>query len=332
MLIRPEYWQEVLASESLFLSSLRYFDPTKASLQNAHPMWTSSIGNSFECSKSTILARMISGRYRTEMMCRFWSTNRDGYCLSATCHQVEGDLEHLLIVCPALEHVRNRLHSLWLLKTVNFLPLHHLILRVLGSEPTVQAKFILDSTANPEVITLIQDFGQEVQNMVMYLTRTWAFSMHRHKMIMLGRWPESSTRTVQNTQTCQTPKTYLATDNNYSLTNIDTNHLTKNFHFAGNGTRQFRDTTSDARQFRATTCMTVPPIPPPHVHTDQLPVLPSVPNYQQNAVDSVVGANMTGQGGRGGRIMHWGTSRNIAEHQQPNNCFQSFLLFLQLSG
>ena len=254
-------------------------------------------------------------------------TDRNGYCLSGTCHQVEGDLVHLLIVCPALEHVRNRLHSLWLLKTVNFLPLHHLILRVLGSEPTVQAKFILDSTASPEVISLVQDFGQEVLNMVMYLTRTWAFSIHRHKMIILGRWPESSTSTVHNNQTCQTSKPYLAlTNNNCNLTNIDTNdktndhsriynnHLTKNFHFPGdetrqlrpnqseNTTRQFRATRSETSQCRATSSITVPAITTPHVHADQLPVLPPVPNYQQNAVDSVVGASMTGQGGRGGQI------------------------------
>ena len=140
-----EYWHMVLASEcsSPSLSSLRYFDPYKASLQCPHPLWTSTAGNSFECSKSTILARMISGRYRTEMLCRFWSDNRHGYCLAPTCHQVSGDLEHLLICCPALEHTRHRLHSLWCLKTADCLPLQALILQVLGSDPSLQVKFIL---------------------------------------------------------------------------------------------------------------------------------------------------------------------------------------------
>ena len=73
-----EHWQQVLSTEcsSPSLTSLQYFDPHKASLLHPHPLWTSSAGNSFECSKSTVLARMVSGRYRTEALCRFGSSNR----------------------------------------------------------------------------------------------------------------------------------------------------------------------------------------------------------------------------------------------------------------
>ena len=114
-----EHWKEVLSLECFSLSSLKLFDPLTASLQKPHPIWTTSAGNSYECSKSTILARMVSGRYRTEMLCRFWSSNRKGHCLLDTCHEVSGDLEHMLVVCPALENIRNRLHSLWCMKTVS---------------------------------------------------------------------------------------------------------------------------------------------------------------------------------------------------------------------
>ena len=134
---------------------------------------------------------MISGRYRTEMLCRFWSDNRHGYCLAPTCHQVSGDLEHLLICCPALEHTRHRLHSLWCLKTADCLPLQALITQVLGSDPSLQVKFILDSTSNPQVIRLSQAFGPEIIDRLMYLTRTWAFTVHKHKLKLLGRWPET---------------------------------------------------------------------------------------------------------------------------------------------
>ena len=121
-----EFWHQVLTAEctSPSMTSLQNFDPLKASLQQPHPLWTSSAGNSFECGKATVLARMVSGRYRTEMLCRFWSTNRTGHCSSPTCDQVDGDLEHLLIVYPALDHIRHRLHSLWCLKTVDCPPLH----------------------------------------------------------------------------------------------------------------------------------------------------------------------------------------------------------------
>ena len=71
-----EYWQHLLAAEcsSPDLSSLHHFDPSKSSLQQPHPIWTSSAGNCFESAKSTILARMVSGRYRTEMLSRFWTS------------------------------------------------------------------------------------------------------------------------------------------------------------------------------------------------------------------------------------------------------------------
>ena len=106
-----EYLNDILVTESFSLDSLRYFDPGSASLQYPHPIWTSVAGNSSNCSKITILARMVSGRYRSEMMCRFWSSNSRGHCLTATCIQVPGTLEHLLVSCPALEHTR---YSTWL--------------------------------------------------------------------------------------------------------------------------------------------------------------------------------------------------------------------------
>lgn len=52
-----EYWHEVLTAEVLSLSSLRYLNPGTASLSHPHPVWTSSVGSSYECSKSTTLAR-----------------------------------------------------------------------------------------------------------------------------------------------------------------------------------------------------------------------------------------------------------------------------------
>ena len=44
--------------------------------------------------------------------------------------------------------------------------------------------------ACPQIISLAQLYGKEISDRVMYLTRTWAFSIHKHKSILLGRWPE----------------------------------------------------------------------------------------------------------------------------------------------
>jgi hypothetical protein len=188
-----EYWQDVLATESFNLDSLRFFDFSSASLSQAHPIWTGSVGNSYECCKSTVLARMVSGRYRCETMCRFWSSNKKGFCLAPTCHEVPGDLEHLLTSCPALEHTRHQLHSLWCRKTVHLQPLHSLILQILGSSPAIQVRFILDCLSFPQLVHLIKLYGQSVQSLVFYLTRTWAYCTHREKLIMLGKWPTKNT-------------------------------------------------------------------------------------------------------------------------------------------
>ena len=196
-----EYWQDVLTSESFSLDSLRYFSPGTASLLHPHPLWTSAAGIGYECSKSIILARMASGRYRTEMMCRFWSSNVRGYCQADTCHQVQGDLEHLLVSCPALEHTRHQLHSLWCRKTQHLLPLHKLIVWQLCSSPAQQAKFIVDCLSSHQLGQLIELYGQTVQDLVMYLTRTWAFSIHRQKEILLGRWPQQATQSNPNKKT-----------------------------------------------------------------------------------------------------------------------------------
>ena len=122
-----EYWQHLFAEECVSRTSLRYFDPHKCSLLSPHPVWTSAGSNSYECNKSTILARMISGRYRTEMLCSHWSSNKLGFCEAETCVETEGDLEHLLVTCPALKPDRDRIHKLWLDKAARIPALKCLI-------------------------------------------------------------------------------------------------------------------------------------------------------------------------------------------------------------
>ena len=92
-------------------------------------------------------------------------------------------------------------------------------------------------------------FGQEIQARVLYLTRTWAFAIHRQKMKLLGRWPEypknSMTRPKPGTISVPTissrPIDTKVTDINFhdsydrtttraSLTVLD---ITNNFIFPG---------------------------------------------------------------------------------------------------
>ena len=190
-----DYWQHLLRAEIVKLTSLNYITPQYYSLSQPHPIWTTSASNPFECAKSTVLARMASGRYRTEALCRHWtSSNRQGFCTAPTCSQVLGDLEHLLIVCPALDNVRSRLQQMWLEKSVQFPQLHSFLRLIFDQTPSVQTQFIIEPMAFPSIVSLLQFHGQPLMNQLMYLTRTYAFYIHREKKRILGLWPENATK------------------------------------------------------------------------------------------------------------------------------------------
>ena len=181
-----EYWQDLLRVEAAPLTSLQYFKPELYSLTRPHYMWLSAVSNPFECSKSTVLARMTSGRYRSQSLCRHWSSsNREGYCLASSCHQTPGTLEHLLVVCPALDTVRERMYSMWLERSVMFPTLHSTIRDVLGSDDLVKVQFIIEPLAFNQLSNCFQLYGQRFIEQLSYLTRTFAFYMNREYQTIL---------------------------------------------------------------------------------------------------------------------------------------------------
>ena len=79
-----KYWHDILTREAQQLHSLCHFNPLVHSLTHPHPLWMAAGSGPYKVNKATILARMISGRYRTEKLCWFWSDNPGGYCPNAT--------------------------------------------------------------------------------------------------------------------------------------------------------------------------------------------------------------------------------------------------------
>ena len=80
-----EYWVTVLTTEANGLKSLVYFHPTQFNINQPALVWLASRGNSFECSKSTVIAKMISGRFRSEDLCKYWTpNNKFGFSLAST--------------------------------------------------------------------------------------------------------------------------------------------------------------------------------------------------------------------------------------------------------
>ena len=190
-----KYWEDFLRDKASRLPSLHYFIATSCSLKSPHPIWITAASNSFECHKSTILAKMMSGRYRTEYLSRHWSSNKQGYCLADTCTEVVGDLEHLLIACPALTSIRDKLWIMFLTRTTQFPPLYNFILSILNSPPSVKMQFLLDPLAFSELNYFWELYGQLVIGHVYYLVRTFAYNMHRRKQSLLGLWPTKTSKT-----------------------------------------------------------------------------------------------------------------------------------------
>ena len=192
------YWENVLRDEAANLPSLHYFVAENWSLRSPHPIWSTAGSNSYECRKTSVLAKMISGRFRTEYLTRHWSSNKQGFCLADTCVEVVGDLEHLLIHCPALSAVRVRLWNMFFSHSVKFPSFYNFLLCLEKSEPNVQLQFFLDPTAFPDIAELWELLGQPFINHLYYLTRTYAYYLYRQKQILLGIWSKKPDKCFKN--------------------------------------------------------------------------------------------------------------------------------------
>ena len=106
-----DYWNQALRGDANELSSLCYFKPQFMSLSKPHPLITTPGSSPYEVSKAVVQATFLSGRYRTERLCRHWSSNKEGYCLLTQCinyNHVE-DLQHIFLHCVSLSEARCRL-------------------------------------------------------------------------------------------------------------------------------------------------------------------------------------------------------------------------------
>ena len=172
------YWHELFTAETKKLKSLKYFMPELYSLTRPHYMWSMAASNPFECSKSSVLAKLVSGRYRSDMLCRHWSKNRNGFCRAPSCSSTPGTMEHILVTCPALSITRERLYQMWLDKSVMFPTLHSTIRQVLASTPNIIVQFVLEPLAFPSILADFTSQGEQFSHQLSFLTRSFAFYMH----------------------------------------------------------------------------------------------------------------------------------------------------------
>ena len=160
-------------------------------LSSPHPLWSAASSSPYEVSKAIVQAKMLSGRYRTELLCSHWSkTNKQGWCQTPDCQgaQVPEDLEHILAFCPSLEPTRKNLEYF----TMKYVELNPVLAPILSTHTNTRHpdffQFLLDCTCIPEVITISQLYGITVLYKLLYVGRTWCYSLHRDRARLLNRW------------------------------------------------------------------------------------------------------------------------------------------------
>ena len=185
-----DFWQQKLRQDAAPLTSLEFFHPQYMSLSS--PLWLSCGGNPYEVQKAVVQSRMLSGRYRDDHLTRHF-TGKSGECslcllLHPDVAAPEGDLFHILLLCPALETRRSYLLEYWATISSGNEVCCNLTQLYQTKPDKFKMQFLLDCAALPQVIEAVQQHGNKVSNLLYKMTRTYCYSIHRDRLKQLGRW------------------------------------------------------------------------------------------------------------------------------------------------
>ena len=139
--------------------------------------------------KSIVVARLMSGRYFSDWLCRHWSSdNPSGFCILCPGKNLPGTIDHMLVTCEALAEKRLLLAKYLKEQTEGNSALHETIKEIMSSsniKNTVQ--FLLDPSVVPSAISAIQ---REVFTLddVFSVTRTYCYALHRRRLQLIGRF------------------------------------------------------------------------------------------------------------------------------------------------
>ena len=181
---QQEIWEEAKSKPSL----LKFFKPDFMSLLKPHPLWTTAQSNQFEINKSLVVAKLLSGHYRYDWLCRHWSkTNPSGHWLLYPGMKIPGTVEHMLVSCPGLNDKRDDLILYWNQRTEDNPHLHHLTSSMLSSEEDTLIQFLLYPSAVPSFSNRSQQKLYSLSD-VFKLTRTFCYGIHRRRLQLIGRF------------------------------------------------------------------------------------------------------------------------------------------------
>ena len=137
---------------------------------------------------ATVQAQMLSGRYRTELLCSNWSKNTSGHCLLSTSCKVVEDITHILKCCKSLSSTREKLFSFAGSYCDDNPDIKDLVQLYCTPANPKFCQFLLDCSTLPEVISSVQKNGSNVLKHLFNITRIWCYSIHRERLKILGRW------------------------------------------------------------------------------------------------------------------------------------------------
>ena len=129
---------------------------------------------------------MLSGRYRTDQLLRHFSDN-DGSCTLCKGDMFTGNIEHLLMSCPALFDIRKQLiEKMNKNKNISNHTKSLLMSHFQDQKDIIQ--LILDASVLPDVIQIKQIYGSQILNEIFNFSRNWCYTIHRERLKLQGRW------------------------------------------------------------------------------------------------------------------------------------------------
>ena len=178
------YWEGEFRAEAVTLRSLRFFHAPFMSLNHIHPLFWTAGNSPRQVAMATIQASMISGRYRCGTLTRHWNSDKDeGFCsLSPQCTGYLEDIDHILVSCIILDPIREKLFAFTEDYSSNLpMYLQELIMQKFSRLNPNFSQFLLDCSIDCDVIVLAQKYGDDILRHIFLITRTWIYSLHRHR-------------------------------------------------------------------------------------------------------------------------------------------------------
>ena len=123
-------------------------------------------------------------------MCQVVFYTLYGFCQIPGCSETPGTLLHIATgQCPSLAQARIKAANSWHDFLVDNPLLLPLINNITINDPKEFLSFLVDSTTTPGAISLAQANDDiDVIGKLYYLTKTWLFTMHKERLVLLELW------------------------------------------------------------------------------------------------------------------------------------------------